>query len=203
MLLRSIEALHQHPLITDITVVLAAEDRQFVPSVGALADEIQTVIGGDSRAQSVLNGLNALAEKYSHNDWVVVHDAARPCLSQAGLDRLFETGLNIDDGAILAMPVADTLKRCGSQNEIVGTVDRQQIWAAQTPQLFRLGVLKTALESAMKQGLAITDEASAIELAGGRPKLVEGAAGNIKITWPGDLQIAESILKSEKKGQSR
>jgi len=194
VLLRSIEALHFHPMVSDVTVILSADDKQFVHAVDGLAAEVNTAIGGNSRAQSVLNGLSYLADRYASSDWVLVHDAARPCLSRDSLDLLLEAGLNSDDGAILALPVADTLKRSGTEDQILETVNREHLWAAQTPQLFRLGALMEALKSAQHKGLNITDEASAMEFSGARPKLVMGTAGNIKITWPGDLQMAEAIL---------
>lgn len=195
VLLHSIEALHLHPSISDVTVILAADDHQYVHAAGSLAGEIRTVIGGDTRAQSVLNGLSYLADRFAGSDWVLVHDAARPCLSRGHLDLLLEEGLSSDDGAILALPVADTLKRCGAQGEILETVSRERLWAAQTPQLFRLGALMQALRSAQDAGVIITDEASAMEFTGARPRLVMGSAGNIKITWPGDLQMAEALLQ--------
>lgn len=202
VLLRSIEALHQHPLVSDVTVILSADDKQFVHAVDGLAAEVNTVIGGDSRAQSVLNGLRYLSDRFASSDWVMVHDAARPCLSRDCLDRLLEEGLSSDDGAILALPVADTLKRSGAEDEILETVNRDRLWAAQTPQLFRLGALMQALKSAQIKGLNTTDEASAMEFAGARLKLVMGAASNIKITWPGDLQMAEAFLQIGQAGHT-
>lgn len=202
VILHSIEALLSHPLVSDVTVILTADDHhQYVQAVGSLAGEVATVIGGDTRAQSVLNGLSYLAGRFAMSDWVLVHDAARPCLSRERLNLLLEEGLSSGDGAILAVPVADTLKRSGSQDEILETVDRQRLWAAQTPQLFRLGALMKALKSAQDEGLKITDEASAMEFAGARPRLVMGSVGNIKITWPGDLQLAEALLQTEQAGQ--
>ncbi len=195
VLVHSIEALHFHPSVSDVTVILSADDHQYMHAVGALAAQINTVVGGDSRAQSVLNGLSYLADRFASSDWVLVHDAARPCLARESLELLLKIGLSSDDGAILALPVADTLKRSGAQGEILETVDREQLWAAQTPQLFRLGALIEALKSARKAGLTITDEASAMEFAGARPSLVMGSAGNIKITRPGDLQMAEALLQ--------
>lgn len=200
ILLHSIEALYDHPLVTDVTVILAADDAQFVHAVNGLAADVDTVIGGDSRAQSVLNGLHHLADRFDGSDWVLVHDAARPCLSRDRLDALLELGMATTDGAILAMPVADTLKRSGPGNEIVETLDRSQLWAAQTPQLFRLAALIEALTSAQQKDRNMTDEASAMEFAGARPKLVMGSANNLKITWADDLIMAEAILKIRQPG---
>jgi 2-C-methyl-D-erythritol 4-phosphate cytidylyltransferase len=191
----AISAFQFHPLIKSITVVLAEDDQWFESAVGTMAARVGTVTGGDTRAQSVRNGLQFIADNYSGLDWVLVHDAARPCLSHASLDRLLEQGLQSADGAILAMPVGDTLKRSGDDEEIIATVDRRGLWAAQTPQLFRVGVLIEAIDAARAMGLELTDEASAMEFAGFRPKLIMGSAANIKITHSSDLAIAEALLK--------
>jgi 2-C-methyl-D-erythritol 4-phosphate cytidylyltransferase len=125
---------------------------------------------------------------------VLVHDGARPCLSAQSLDRLLEQGLQSPDGAILAMPVGDTLKCAGDEREITCTLDRSGLWAAQTPQLFRVRALADAIDAAERAGRPLTDEASAMEFAGAKPKLVMGSAANIKITHPSDLPIAEALL---------
>ncbi len=194
VLAHSIRLFQFHPQIAGITVVLAEDDQWFDSAVGQLAATVETVIGGDTRAQSVRNGLRFLAEKHSDSDWVLVHDGARPCLSPRSLDRLLEQGLLSADGAILAMPVGDTLKSAGDEQEITATVDRSGLWAAQTPQLFRIGALAEAIDAAQKAGHALTDEASAMEFVGARPKLVMGSVANIKITHPTDLAIAEALL---------
>jgi 2-C-methyl-D-erythritol 4-phosphate cytidylyltransferase len=194
VLAHSIRAFQFHPMIAGITVVLSDDDQLFESAVGPLASSVETVIGGDTRAQSVRNGLRFIAENHPESDWVLVHDGARPCLSAASLDRLLEQGLGSVHGAILAMPVGDTLKRAGEEGEIIRTVNRQGLWAAQTPQLFRLAALANAIDDAQEQGLHMTDEASAMEFAGARPKLVMGSAANIKITHSSDLAIAEALL---------
>jgi len=195
VLAHSIRAFQFHPLITGITVILADDDQLFESAVGQLSAVVDTVTGGDTRALSVRNGLQSVADKYPQTDWVLVHDAARPCLSPESLDRLLEQGLQSADGAILAMPVGDTLKRAGETQEITATIDRRGLWAAQTPQLFRLGALSDAIDLALRDGCELTDEASAMEFAGARPKLVMGSAANIKITHSSDLAIAEAWLK--------
>ena len=124
----------------------------------------------------------------------MVHDAARPCLSPDCLDRLLEQGREQADGAILAIPVGDTLKRAGDDGEIIATEDRQGLWSAQTPQLFPLDALCMAIDAAREAGQRLTDEASAMEFAGARPKLVMGSAANIKITHPGDMIFAQAWL---------
>jgi len=198
VLVHSIRAFQFHPLIAGITVILSADDHWFDSAVGQLAAAVDTVTGGDTRAQSVRNGLQFIADKYPETDWVLIHDAARPCLSPECLDRLLEQGLQSADGAILAMPVGDTLKRAGETQEIVATVDRRGLWTAQTPQLFRLAALSDAIDAALRDGRELTDEAAAMEFAGARPKLVMGSAANIKITYPGDLVIARAWLKYAK-----
>ncbi len=191
----SIRAFQYHPMICSVTVILAEEDQLFESQVGRAAANVARVTGGETRAESVRNGLAYLVESYSESDWVLVHDAARPCLSDRSLDRLLEQGLPSSDGAILAMPVADTLKRADDSNDIISTEDRTGLWAAQTPQLFRIGVLAKAIDEAFAAGCELTDEASAMEFAGYHPKLVMGSAANIKITQSGDLAIAEALLK--------
>lgn len=194
VLAHAIRAFQFHPMISGITVILAEGDQWFESAVGQLTAAVETVIGGDTRAQSVRNGLQFVADNYPETDWVLVHDAARPCLSPGSLDRLLEQGLQSEDGAILAMPVGDTLKRAGEDQEIIATVERSGLWAAQTPQLFPVRALSDAIDAAQRDGRELTDEASAMELAGARPKLVMGSAANIKITHPSDLAIAEAWL---------
>jgi 2-C-methyl-D-erythritol 4-phosphate cytidylyltransferase len=196
----SIKAFQFHPLISSVTVVLAKDDQLFESAVGSMSTSVGRVTGGETRAESVRNGLRYLIEQYSGSDWVLVHDAARPCLSDASLDRLLDQGLGSTDGAILAMPVGDTLKRAGATQEIVSTVDRRDLWAAQTPQLFCVETLANAIDAASQAGCEVTDEASAMEFAGYHPKLVMGSAANIKITHASDLAVAEALLK--RKGQT-
>jgi 2-C-methyl-D-erythritol 4-phosphate cytidylyltransferase len=195
VLAHSISLFQFHPMITGITVVLAENDQWFESAVGSLTAAVETVTGGATRAQSVRNGLRSVAENHPDVDWVLVHDAARPCLSRRRLDTLLEQGLQSPDGAILAMPVGDTLKRSGDTQNITGTVDRQGLWAAQTPQLFRVGALAEAIDAVHRQGVELTDEASAMEFVGASPKLVMGSVANIKITHSSDLAIAEALLK--------
>jgi 2-C-methyl-D-erythritol 4-phosphate cytidylyltransferase len=194
VLAHTISLFQFHPMISGITVILAEDDQWFKSSVGNLAASVETVVGGDTRAHSVRNGLRHVTENHPNSDWVLVHDAARPCLSHISLDRLLEQGLQSSNGAILAMPLGDTLKRAGDDQDIVATVDRKGLWAAQTPQLFPTESLATAIDAALEQGRELTDEASAMELSGIKPKLVMGSVANIKITHPSDLAIAEALL---------
>lgn len=147
--------------------------------------------GGATRAESVLNGLAAMAGEVTADDWVLVHDAARPCLRRPLVERLLDGVLADPVGGLLAMPVADTMKRGGPDGRIVETVPRSGLWAAQTPQMFRHGLLRRALGQA---GPAVTDEASAVEHLGLRPRLVESDLSNLKVTFPGDAALAEWLL---------
>src|SRR5690606_460805 len=148
--------------------------------------------GGATRAESVRNGLAAMADQVGDEDWVMVHDAARPCLTHTLVDKLIAGVSDADVGGILAVPVADTLKR-GIGGAIVETVPREHMWQAQTPQMFRHGVLSEALVTLTPQ---ITDEASAVEAIGLQPRLIESENSNLKVTFPFDLQIADWVLQS-------
>lgn len=152
-----------------------------------------TARGGAERADSVLNGLEALEGRADPRDRVLVHDAARPCLTDEDLTALLDA-VGDGDGGLLAAPVQDTLKRADTSGRAVGTVDRRFLWRALTPQIFRIGDLADALRSALSEGAAVTDESSAMERVGARPKLVAGRADNIKITRPEDLALAAFIL---------
>jgi 2-C-methyl-D-erythritol 4-phosphate cytidylyltransferase len=194
VLAHAISAFQFHPQISGITVVLGEDDQLFESAVGRLAGVVETVTGGDLRAESVRNGLQHILDNHPEDDWVLVHDGARPCLSRLCLDDLLEQGLQSPHGAILAMPVGDTLKRAGENREIVETVERAGLWGAQTPQLFPVRTLAEAIDAALAAGCKLTDEASAMEFVGARPLLVQGSVANIKITHPTDLAIAESLL---------
>jgi 2-C-methyl-D-erythritol 4-phosphate cytidylyltransferase len=193
----SIAAVMRHETVGSVTVALAPDDGIFDQLVRLSYPFIETVAGGETRAQTVMNGLLSIRDRHPDCEWLLVHDAARPCLSFADLDRLLDRGLKSDTGAILAVPVNDTLKIADGNGRIEQTVDRSRYWAAQTPQLFRIRDLETNLASALSGGLSPTDEASAMELAGIRPLLVKGSASNIKITGAGDLALAEFILQRQ------
>ena len=153
--------------------------------------------GGAERLDSVLNALNYLATIADIDDWVFVHDAARPCVTQDCLSKLVSTAIQFNTGAILAIPVRDTLKRVVSAQDIQETVDRSQLWQAQTPQIAKLGVLKSAIEHALAANAVITDEASALEFVGQPVQVVQGRSDNIKITYPDDLELARLILAAQ------
>lgn len=159
-----------------------------------------TCLGGKERADSVLNGLAALEALAKSDDWVLVHDVARPCITQQDLQLLYNALQDHPLGGLLAAPVADTMKRgClnktkNSYQAIQETVDRNQLWHALTPQMFRYKKLKDALTQGLAQGLSLTDESSALEAAGHQPLLIPGRRDNIKITHPEDLAFAELLL---------
>ncbi len=183
-----------HPRIRGIVVALDPED-PYWPALNIRGvNPLTTVAGGSQRAHSVLNALDRLAEQAQAHDWVLVHDAARPCLTRTDLDRLLGA-LDPDPvGGILAAPVRDTIKRACPSRRIARTVDRQGLWHAYTPQMFRLGALRFALRGCLDAGLPVTDEASAIEQLGLPPRLVRGRSDNIKVTRPEDLALARYLL---------
>jgi len=191
----SIEAVCQHQAVTAVTVALAQDDGIYDELIRPDYPEVNTVTGGDSRAQTVLNGLRFIRSSDAECHWVLVHDAARPCLSWTALEALVRLGIEEECGAILAVPVSDTLKRETGTKRIEGTVDRSGLWAAQTPQLFPLNALLEHLQVAVTFGAPPTDEAEAMERAGIHPRLVPGCSDNIKITGPEDLALAEFILR--------
>jgi len=162
---------------------------------------IHTYEGGSERVDTVLNGLRALKDKAQPNDWVLVHDVARPCISLKDIDSLVTQLEEHPVGGILGVPVTDTVKKVESSkvggNKIVATIDRSTLWRAYTPQMFRYQTLLSALENGLNKGLAITDEASAIEAEGLTPKMVKGHVDNIKITQPGDIELAEFYLSKQ------
>jgi 2-C-methyl-D-erythritol 4-phosphate cytidylyltransferase len=185
------------PPVESVFVVLAPDDKAFAThDWSAFAGKLEPLFcGGETRRDSVYNGLVAAMAGIDVDDWVLVHDAARPCLPREDLANLIkETSLD-QIGAILALPVSDTVKKAakdeGGAQRIAGTEDRAQLWLAQTPQMFRAGLLAQALRQARG---AVTDEASAIEQMGLKPRLVAGSRANLKVTWPEDLAIAEAIL---------
>lgn len=180
-----------HPAIARVIVALAPHDEWFEQLAVAADPRVLRVEGGSERAYSVLNALHVVEGK-----WVLVHDAARPCLTQGDLDALIASAMACD-GAILGSRVRDTMKRTDGAGIIVATVEREQLWHALTPQMFPTGTLKRALEEGLALGALITDEASAMERAGFTVKMVEGRADNIKVTRPEDLSLAELFLQQQ------
>jgi len=200
MLWHAIAAVCRAPVET-VFVVLAPGDTAFKGcDWSAFAGKLEPLYcGGESRRDSVYNGLVAAMAAVDADDWVLVHDAARPCLPAADLARLYEECRGDEIGGILALPVAETVKRAGKDEagaqRVAGTEDRAQLWLAQTPQMFRAALLAQALGNAKG---AVTDEASAIEQMGLRPRLVAGSRENLKVTYAEDLAIAEAILARRK-----
>jgi 2-C-methyl-D-erythritol 4-phosphate cytidylyltransferase len=184
------------PQVTAVFVVLASDDAQFArEDWSAFGDKVHPLYcGGETRRDSVYNGLIAMASAAEPDDWVLVHDAARPCLPSSDLQKLLAEGAGDSVGAILALPAADTVKistQEGGAPRVAGTQDRTYVWLAQTPQMFRSGLLIRALA----QAPGATDESSAIEVLGLKPRLVAGSRENVKVTFAEDLAIAESILE--------
>ncbi len=194
LLAHTLERLARHPGVSGLMVVRAADDARYPGWRELCGKPVLDCIGGASRAESVLAGLRALPAAVRDKDWVLVHDAARPCLRQADLGRLLDHGRAHPVGAVLAAPVRDTLKQADDAGEIVGSPPRERLWRALTPQLFRRATLTRALEAAREAGANITDESMAIERLGLSPMLVEGADDNIKVTTPADLALAEFVL---------
>ncbi|MFZ1640421.1 MAG: 2-C-methyl-D-erythritol 4-phosphate cytidylyltransferase [Candidatus Contendobacter sp.] len=192
----ALATLLNHPCIDGVVVAISAEDEWWpmVAAEFAVAKPPRVVTGGAERCHSVLNGLEALREWAAPSDWILVHDAVRPCLTTEDLDRLLAELADDPVGGLLAVPVRDTLKQADTAGRIAATVDRSRLWHALTPQMFRLGMLRDALCMALDHGLLVTDEAAAMEAAGFAPRLVEGRADNLKITRPEDLALAEFYL---------
>ena len=186
--------------VAGIVVAVAPADPWWHEAAAGFRTPVATVDGGAERRDSVLNALDYLGTVAADDDLVMVHDAVRPCVEVGDIERVVAAARSEPSGAILAAPVSDTLKRCGPDRSIAGTVDRSRLWRAFTPQVFPLGRLRAALRSAIESGCAVTDEAQAMEHAGARPLLVEGSPGNIKITRVEDLAIAHAWLEAEGTG---
>lgn len=194
LIAHALHTLCAHPRIEQVLVVLAPGDRDFAAlDWSGCAGKLQPLYcGGETRAASVFNGLLAANDAIDGNDWVLVHDAARPGLAAADIDRLIAELADSDVGGLLALPAADTLKRANAEREVLRTESRDHLWHAQTPQMFRYRVLVEALRRA--DIAAVTDEASAVEQAGERPRLVCGSAANFKVTYAEDLALAERLF---------
>lgn len=199
MIWHAIRAFEQHAAIARVYVVISVDDGWWAGYDWSVFAKLTVLrCGGETRAESVLNGLRACAGDVDSEDWMLVHDAARPCLSQALLNKLLSELAADSVGGILAAPVADTLKRqtpgLGTECRIAETVPRAGLWGAQTPQMFRHAQLTQALTQV---GGEVTDEASAIEALGLSPKLVESDLTNLKVTYPRDLDVAAWLLSVE------
>jgi 2-C-methyl-D-erythritol 4-phosphate cytidylyltransferase len=197
MVMHTLQALAQVPQLASAWVILSPGDEHVWAEQGWPAHFQRVACGGATRAQSVFNGLQAmLAASLDPQDWVLVHDAARCLVSPESVTRLIDTCQHDAVGGLLALPLPDTLKT-EEGGRVVATVPREHKWLAQTPQMFRLQVLHDALAEVSDSGFAgITDEASAIERLGLKPRLIEGSAQNFKVTYPADFALAEAILRS-------
>jgi 2-C-methyl-D-erythritol 4-phosphate cytidylyltransferase len=202
MLCFAIEAFASATAIEHVYVVLAPQDSRFgaVPLSERARERVTTLpVGGATRHESVLNALDALGDAVSEDDWVLVHDAARPGITVALIERLIEALHSDPVGGLLALPVADTLKRADpgvpGTPRVAATSDRSGLWQAQTPQMFRFGLLRRALRAARDANAAPTDEAGAVEALGLAPLLVAGSLRNFKVTYPEDLALAALVLQ--------
>lgn len=193
----SLDKLLALPMVAGVVVVLAAADDHWPALRYRTHRPLLTAVGGRERCQSIANGLQALAELAAADDWVLVHDAARPCVRRSDLERLVTSLTDDPVGGLLAVPVRDTLKRADASGRVQSTEPRSGLWHAQTPQLFRYALLREALAAALAAGHTVTDEAAALEALGYSPRLVEGHYDNLKITTPEDLILAERYLQQE------
>jgi 2-C-methyl-D-erythritol 4-phosphate cytidylyltransferase len=192
---QTLSRLLQANVFEAVAVAVSREDPYWPDLAISRHERILTAPGGKERADSVLSALKSIRDKVSDSDWVLVHDAARPCITAGDIHHLIACLIHDDVGGILALSSHDTLKNV-QDGRIAGTLDRNHIWRALTPQMFRYGMLKNALEEA-EGNPAITDEASALELKGLRPKIVEGRPDNIKITRPEDLPLAQFYMEQQ------
>ena len=197
LLRRAIDSLHGAVVIDAVFVVLARDDKLYAEHIGAIQGVEPVYAGGATRAESVRNGLVAVGRHAQAEDWVLVHDAARPCLDVTTLHRLLHELEDEPVGGLLAVPLTDTLKRAetGAGLRAATTESRDGLWCAQTPQMFRFAILQHALRKA--DTATITDEAQAIEALGVKPRLVQGSPSNIKVTYPEDVALAEAILAAQ------
>ncbi len=195
LLEHSLGALLRCPDIAAVVVALHPEDDR-APHLGCFEDpRVHRAIGGAERSDSVAAALEVVGSLGKAGDWVLVHDAARPCVTREDIERLLTRVRDSGIGGILAEPVVDTVKRADAAGRVEATLDRTGLWRAQTPQMFRVGELRAALPSASERGQAVTDEASAMELAGLPVQLVQGSPRNLKVTVPADLSLADWYLQ--------
>lgn len=192
MLRHAVSALLTDPRVVEVRVIVAPEDDRAQAILSGLPRTHCFPFGGAQRADTVLNGLRQT--DFASQDWVLVHDAARPGLPAEALSRLLDACLTRKIGGLLAMPMSDTVKHADAEQCVDRTLDRKHLWMAQTPQMFRAGDLQVALIQAAKAGFVVTDEASAMEFAGYKPLLVPGSGRNAKITWPEDFDWVQSWL---------
>lgn len=195
---QTLHRLARLPGLAGMVVALHPQDEYWPRVQLPMAVPVMVCDGGSQRSQSVSNALQTLHGHAQEDDWVLVHDAVRPCVRIADIMALMDAIEGHAGGGLLAVPVSNTLKRSNDAGNVDATVSRTDIWQALTPQAFRLGQLRSALAAAERTGEPITDEASALELVGMAPRLVRGSADNIKITYPEDLVLAELILEAQR-----
>jgi 2-C-methyl-D-erythritol 4-phosphate cytidylyltransferase len=199
MIMHTLSAIARVARIDTIVVVISADDPYWDATLELADESLQSRVqvfrvGGKTRAESVLNGLDAVASVYTANDWALVHDAARPCVRTELIEQFLDELVDEPIGGLLALPVADTLKRSGADQRVEATVARQDLWRAQTPQMFRYQLLRDAILACPNA----TDEAQAVELKGLAPRLVIGESANLKVTYATDLQIAKILLSENR-----
>jgi 2-C-methyl-D-erythritol 4-phosphate cytidylyltransferase len=196
VIIHTLKKLAATPSIEEIIVVISETD-PYWPELNIPVDiPVRVVTGGEHRVHSVFNGVESIASELSNDDWILVHDAARPCVRNEDIVKLIDAVKDHECGGLLATPVRDTMKQAAENNAIKATLDRSTMWHALTPQIFRAPLLLDALTAGLNDPDKITDEASALELQGYSPLLVEGHADNIKITRPEDLALAGFYLKN-------
>ena len=194
----SIAPFLQSKNFSGILVAISADDRQWNNLSFPGKEEIISVTGGQERFHSVHNALNYLSDYLSDEDWVITHDAARPCLSRSLIDNLQKELSGHPVGGLVAMPIKETLKQADAQSNIIKqTLDRRHLWSAQTPQMFRYGILFKAFQHCIENNIEVTDEAMAVESIGYEPKIILGSARNIKITSQEDLGLAETFKREK------
>lgn len=201
LILHSLRRLSAVKKIEKIVVVIHPEDSRWAELEKSIKEEfgnrIITVMGGGERYQSVLNGLTALTEFAGKDDWVLVHDAVRPCVRTSDIENLIQKVSLHSIGGLLGSPVDNTLKRVDKKLTVIETVDRESYWNALTPQMFRFALLKESIQTVVVSGEQVTDEAAAMEVAGFKPIMIAGQKDNIKITVEADLVLASQILKNQ------
>lgn len=194
VLAHTLDRLGSVAAIRQIVVALHPEDRLWPNLDIQEGPRLRHCHGGANRCESVLNALQALTDEAAADDLVLIHDAVRPCVSVSDIEHVIGAALEHPAGALLAIPASSTLKKADQHGNVLTTIDRSDIWKAATPQVFRYDLLRRALADALAAGSNVTDESSALEMAGHAPRLVQGSADNIKITYPENLRMAEMIL---------
>ena len=202
LLEHSLRALLRCEQLAGVVVALHPEDSRAAGLPVFQDPRVHSVTGAEQRSGSVLAGLDSPMSLAAPMDWALVHDAARPCLQLEDIQRLIAAVMTGGTGGILAEPITDTVKQASDESRVLRTLDRTTLWRAQTPQMFRLDELRLALAQAQEQGLAVTDEASAMEMAGYPVQLIAGSAGNLKVTVPADLSLAAWYLEQRAGGES-